>query len=243
MAEQLVRLKYLESDNFAPGGGIGIVDNTVVSAKVKNVAFAKDVALHYLDASSGNWREAALTWQRNIGNYDLFSHSDGTFTTTRFVVRYTVEGNTFWDNNEGRDYFVDEGQPNTVGGNVALNKAVARRGTQAGGGLVFTTSWIEGEIFVKNLSFNKKVGVRVTTNGWLTSHDTLATFSAKHGVAEGLSQVEIWKFKTPELNLDNASPNFELAIFYLDLDNGKAFWDNNFGQNYVLSKQDQTTDE
>jgi len=35
---------------------------------------------------------------------------------------------------------------------VILNKATARRGSQAGG-FVFTTSWVEGEIFVKNVSF------------------------------------------------------------------------------------------
>ena len=47
MVENPVRLKYVESDNFSPGGGVTGVNNTKVTAKVKNIAFAKDVAIHY----------------------------------------------------------------------------------------------------------------------------------------------------------------------------------------------------
>jgi hypothetical protein len=123
-----------------------------------------------------------------------------------------------------------------VGGNVTLNKAIARRGSQAGGGFVFTTSWVEGEIFVKNLSFKKRVGIRLSTNGWTSFQDTNASFNGSVAVAEGLSQVEIWNFKTPELNLDESRPDFKFAVFYNNLDTGEWFWDNNFGQDYTLSK-------
>ena len=50
---------------------------------------------------------------------------------------------------------------NVTGGNVMLNTATARRGSQAGGGFTFTTSWFEGEIYVNNLSFAKEVGVAI----------------------------------------------------------------------------------
>ena len=62
-------------------------------------------------------------------------------------------------------------------------------------------------------------------------------------LAVGLSQVEIWKFKTPELNLDQSTPNFCFAIFYNNLDTGEWFWDNNFGPDYTLSKTDLATIE
>ena len=144
MAEQSVRLKYIESDNFSPGGGITGVNNTKITAKVKNIAFAKDVAIHYTQ-SDGAWVERPLAWHKNYFDYDLFALTDNSFITTEFVIRYTVNGETFWDNNGGGNYHVDSGRPNTIGGNVILNKATARRGSQAGGGFVFTTSWIEGE--------------------------------------------------------------------------------------------------
>ena len=121
---------------------------------------------------------------------------------------------------------------------MILNTASARRGSQAGGGFVFTTSWVEGEIFVKNLSFQKQVGIRLSANGGASFHDTNASFSGNVSVAVGLSQVEIWKFKTPELNLDQTSAEFRFAIFYNNLETDQWFWDNNFGQDYTLSKID-----
>ncbi len=213
-----------------------------MTAKVKNIAFAKDVAIHYAQ-SDGTWVERALIWQKNFGAYDAFSRSDNTFVTTQFVIRYSVDGQTIWDNNDGANYHIHEVRPNTVGGNVILNKATARRGSQAGGGFVFTTSWVEGDIFVNNLSFNKRVGIRLSANGWASFQDTNASFNGTVPVAEGLSQVEVWKFKTPELNLDDSGPDFRLAVFYNDLDTGEWFWDNNFGQDYTLSKTDLATDE
>lgn len=242
MAQQTVRLKYAESDNFSPGGGLTGVNNTKITVKVQNIAFAKDVLIHYSQPNR-TWAEKSLTWQKNFATYDLFTRNDNTFVTTEFVIRYSADGQTFWDNNNGANYKVDGSRPNTVGGNVILNKATACRGTQAGGGFVFTTSWVEGEILVKNLSFNKRVGIRLTTNGWSTFQDTDAAFNGNEPVAVGLSQVEIWKFKTPELNLDQSTPDFMFAIFYNNLNTGQWFWDNNFGLDYTLSKADLTTNE
>jgi hypothetical protein len=121
---------------------------------------------------------------------------------------------------------------------VILNKATARRGSQAGSGFVFTTSWVEGKIFVKNLSFQKEVGIQLSSNGAAKLPGYPSSFSGNVPVAVGLSQVEIWKLKTPELNLDQSTPNFRFAVFYNDLDTGQWFWDNNFGQDYTLSRID-----
>ncbi|PSB30259.1 carbohydrate-binding protein [Stenomitos frigidus] len=234
---EAVRLKYGESETFAPGGGISNVELTKMSVKVANIAFNKEVALHY-QQPNGAWTERSLTFQANFGNYDLFTASFNDLVTTQFVIRYSVDGQTFWDNNNFANYHVDSGRPNVVGKNVVLNTAVARRGGQAGGGFVFTTSWVEGEIYVNNLAFSKVVGIRLTTNGWRSFQDTNASFSGTLPVATGLSEVEVWKFKTPELNLDESTLNFQFAVFYNTPTTGESFWDNNFGQDYSLSKVD-----
>ena len=78
MAENPIRLKYIESDNFSPGGGITGVNNTKITAKVKNIAFAKDVAIHYAQ-SDGAWAERPLVWQKNFSDYDLFALTDSSF--------------------------------------------------------------------------------------------------------------------------------------------------------------------
>jgi hypothetical protein len=242
MDGQPIRLKYGESETFSPGGGITGVEITKISAKAKNIAFTKEVALLYQQAN-GTWTEKLLAWNQNFGDYDLFSLGDNTFETTTFVLRYSAAGQIFWDNNNGANYQVNSGFPNTVGGNVILNIATARRGSEAGGGFVFTTSWVEGEIYVKNLSFNKQVAIRLSANNWATFRDTSASFSGVVAVATGLSQVEVWKFKTPEFNLDESTPFFHFALFYHNLDTGELFWDNNFGQDYTLSKADLALDE
>lgn len=241
MGQTEIRLKYVESNTFSPGGGVTGVLNTNLSAKVDNLGFAKDVTLHYLE-SGGAWGDRPLGWQHNYGNYDLFARNDNSIVITEFALSYSVDGQTFWDNNDGANYHVDEIRPNAVGGNVVLNLATARRGSEAGGGFVFTTSWVEGEIYLNNLSFNKRVGIRLSADGWGSFHDTDASFGGIVAVAEGISQVEVWRFKTPELNLDESTPDFRFAIYYNNRDTGQWFWDNNFGNDYMLSKQDLSND-
>lgn len=238
---QLVRLKYGESETYTPGGGIGGVQITKASAKVANIAFQKDVALHYRQ-SDGTWSERGLGWLDNFGDYDLFGGNFSDIVTSEFVVRYFVDGQTYWDNNGLANYHVGNVKPNVVGAlAVILNRATARRGSEAGGGFVFDTSWTEGEIYVQNQSFNKRVGIRLTANDWMSFHDSDASFSGTVSVATGISDVEIWKFKTPELNLDESTVRFRFAVYYNNLDTGQWFWDNNFGHDYSLSKVDLST--
>jgi len=123
---------------------------------------------------------------------------------------------------------------------VLLYGAKARRDMEAGGGFTFITSWLEGEILVNNLAYAKDGGVRLSADGGVTWQDTYGSFAGDHtgdGIFVGTG-AEVWKFKTPELNLDNSSPNFRFAVFYRNLATSEVFWDNNFGQDYKVSKVD-----
>jgi hypothetical protein len=230
-----VRLKLARREFFSGGGFSGSF--APISVKVKNIAFAKDVAVHY--TPDGNvWKDFPLAFSSHFGDYDIFS---GTVNeqVTQFVIRYFASGATFFDNNAGQDYRFASTLA-AVGGNVILNHAKARRGTQAGGGFTFTTSWLEGEILVNNLSFAKDVGVRLSVDGGMSWHDTHGSFAGQNtsdSIFVGAG-AEVWKFKTPELNLDSSSPEFRFAVFYRNLATGEVFWDNNFGQDYKVSKAD-----
>jgi hypothetical protein len=233
----VVRLKLARREFFSGGGFSGTF--TPVSARVRNLAFTKDVAVHYTP-DGVTWKDAPLGFTAASGTYDLFN-GEVNEQVTQFVIRCTMDGVTSYDNNAGADYRFGSTLA-TVGGNVALHKATARRGTQGGGGFTFTTSWIEGQILVNNLSFAKEVGVRYSTDGGATWRDTQGSFAggAADGVFVGLG-AEVWRFKTQELNLDGASPEFHFAVFYRDFATGSVFWDNNFGQDYRLNKADGTT--
>ena len=119
---------------------------------------------------------------------------------------------------------------------MTLQKATARRGSQSWGGFTITTSWFEGEVLVTNLWYNKRVGIRWTSDDWTTFEDTTATYVGFVPMYAFSSGVEIWKFRTPEYNLVANPPEFRFAIFYDDLDSGTSFWDNNFDRDYTLSK-------
>jgi Carbohydrate/starch-binding module (family 21) len=130
-----------------------------------------------------------------------------------------------------------------VGAHVVLNKAVSKQGIQAGGGFVFTTSWLEGEILVNNLSFVKNVGVRLSADGGISWNDTLGFFAGSHD-ADNIfigPGADVWRFKTPELNLVSNPGEFRFAVFYRNGATGEWFWDNNFGQDYKISKADGAT--
>ncbi len=230
---EAVRLKLARRGFWSGGGFSGTY--AVVTAKIKNVAFAKSVAVLYTP-DDHTWKEFPLAFAAHYGDYDTF---DGSVNEQvhRLAVRYSAGGETFFDNNGGWDYAVGSALA-AVGGNVVLSTATARRGTQAGGGFTFTTSWVEGEILVTNLSYAKDVGVRLSVDGgttWADAHGTFAGQNTGDGVFVGPG-AEVWRFKTPELNLVDPPADFRFAVFYRNVATGQVYWDNNFGQDYKLSK-------
>lgn len=86
-----VRLKLGRREFFSGGGFSGSF--APVSVKVKNIAFAKDVAVHY--TPGGNvWKDFALGFSSHFGDYDIFS---GTVSeqVEQFVVRYSAAAGRF----------------------------------------------------------------------------------------------------------------------------------------------------
>jgi len=210
---------------------------THLAVHVKNIAFAKLVQVHYL-GWDGSWHDSSLNFVGAFGNFDVFGGGN-VINTNEFVIRYVVGGIEYWDNNNGQNY-----RSPCVGGNVMLKRAAARIGMQAGGGFTFTTSWMEGEIYVSHLSYNKRVAIRYSTDNGATFNDALANYAGKQRTTVNgeVVEVEVWRFKTPEYNYDHASDTFRFALYYELLDAGSnfgvTFWDNNFDQDYFLSKAD-----
>jgi hypothetical protein len=236
----LIRLKYAETNDINIDGMYGQLD-TRIQVKVKNVTPAKSVWAHF-PAGGGVWQDLALPWIANYGNYDLFGVDPG-YIITELVVACTQAGITDWDNNGFANYLLGDNSA-VAGDDVVLNQAQAQQGTEVGGGFEFQTSWIVGSILVNNLSYAKRVGIRYTTNQGATWNDTLATYGGPlntDSTTAGPGSAEQWNFTTPELNYDNSSATFEFAVYYQRLDTGEWFWDNNFSQNYQLSKATGST--
>jgi hypothetical protein len=198
------------------------------SVKVRNLAYIKDVVVHYT-ADHITWKNQPFAWLApTFETYDLFSGSINDHVR-QFVIRYSVNGQTFYDNNSGHNYSFEE-DSDTVGGNVTLYKATARQDAKTG------ASWLEGDILVNNVDPPKEVGIVMTADGgatWTTTQAQLASFTSD---GKSVAPSEVWSFKTPESGQNVASNRFVFAVFYRDLETSIEYWDNNFGQNYQISK-------
>lgn len=240
-AQEPVRLKVTYGQVYAVSGMTFAW--TTLYVNVKNIAFQKSVVMHYKDQVDGSWKDFPLTHSGYYGNYDVFSGANAP-ATQEFVIKYATPGEEHWDNNGGANYHVAT-FAGVVGGNVMLKKATSHIGHESGGGFTFTTSWFDGEIYVQHLSFNKRVGVRYTADGGTTWNDADGSYAGKvQAVANIVDSVEVWKFKTPTLNIVNPD-TFRFAVYYelkdIGPNFGQTYWDNNFSQDYFLGKVDNTT--
>ncbi|XP_076325555.1 uncharacterized protein LOC143233311 [Tachypleus tridentatus] len=87
---------------------------------------------------------------------------------------------------------------------------------------------------VLNISFEKLVVARYTTNEWLSYDDVLANYV--HGSYDGLSDKFSWNFFVPFM-----SEGQRLIFAIRFLANGQEFWDNNDGKNYILRCHSQSS--
>lgn len=222
-----------------------------VYARVKNLAYEKKVTVHYHGLANDDWHDEPLEFTGHYGNYDVFSKSF--FGSTREIaIKYNVFGIEYWDNNNGNNYYLNttfNSECVLGGGKITLNEAKTTTYNPTSGS-THRLSFFEGEIYVNNLSYHKIVGVHWSPDGGQTWRDTNASYSGKL-VAYGIpptpgstscqNNIEIWKFKTPEI--DASETPFQFAVFYKKRNNNNndttaTYWDNNFEQNYFLPQTD-----
>lgn len=104
--------------------------------------------------------------------------------------------------------------------------------------------WID--VLVKDLAFDKKVGVRWTDDNWNTHQDSLLTFEQayQNGYERwGLDFAPLgrltsyyigswYNYVTQQYRSGGTHTRIEFAVFYEV--NGQTYWDNNHSENYTL---------
>jgi len=213
-----VRLEYATSQDFSSGAAS--FTGSFVRVKVDNLAFEKIVKLHYRAATG--WQEVELPWTAGYGSHDIFSARVPYMN--EFAISYTANNITYWDNNDFQNYSV----PNfhsAVGGHVMLRRAT----------LAAYASYqrsMSGVIYVENMSYNKRVGVRALPFGGSTWLDLGAHYIglANEDSEVSLGPVEQWEYGSPIVN----TSGFTFAAYYQNLDTGEWSWDNNFGRDYAI---------
>ncbi|VDP66554.1 unnamed protein product [Echinostoma caproni] len=103
---------------------------------------------------------------------------------------------------------------------------------------------LSGTIKVKNVHFDKKVWIRMTTNNWVTFTDCPAIYNAdlSSGSARAPARFDTFTFQINASNYPRECDNverIEFAIRYCvgpESSHGQ-FWDNNDGRNYVIERR------
>ncbi|WP_304944439.1 carbohydrate-binding protein [Vallitalea guaymasensis] len=199
---------------------------------VKNLNVNKNVIIHYT-YDGYNWYDQSASYYKTLSDgsevwsfttsYESYTPAHQYTYNCRFAIKYEVIGDTYWDNNNGNDYFL-QCSSTSFNSPYALSKSVVmldRTGR--------SYNSIYGSIFLKNLAYDKVVKVRYTTDNWQSYHDVDASYNCNLG-----NNVEVWLFNT--INDGSTIPwscGGEYAVSYTV--NGITYWDNNFGDNYSFS--------
>lgn len=198
--------------------GISGVDR-VYQIIVADLDYTKAVNIRF-EMADGTWKDYPASFVADLAGGDELwevrtSGTNGWGNTAfiefgdEFAVNYTVKGQTYWDNNAGKNY-TDKGYYLRSGTQILRNSA----------------NGYNNNLLVRNLGFQKKVTVVYTLDGWATTKTSPAYFSS---LVEGLD-LEIWNWYINEFYTTGGS-GVEYCFSYEV--NGQTFWDNNFGRNYI----------
>ncbi len=193
---------------------------------VKNLAYDKKVTVHFM-YNDTDWSDVSAHYYKTLPNgYEIWKY-DTPYTTRvkyqycgdnycKFAIKYEVNGNTYWDNNNGNNYYLSQSKHQ-----VELSKCNI-------GESKFYSSSKNLWFYLKNLGYNKTVRVRVTNDGWATYQDYDCTYHSNFS-----NGTELWYIDLEENGIDTTSNAASQYVIYYSV-NGETYWDNNFGENYYF---------
>lgn len=218
VSDRPVKLIYAKPTQSLPAvGAIGYVE-------VENIAYDKKVTIHY-SFDGVEWADCEAEYYKPTwGNYEAWKFETPTklpsyrgSITVQFAIKYEVNGQTYWDNNNGKNYSIHAGYSDSgrfdfgVGG-IANRIAYKSDDTVRG--------WLQ----LKDLGEQKDVKVVYSTDNWTTTNEVDAkyytTFSQNNYVQE-------WSYTIP-----TSTNNLQYKLSYTV--NGTTYIDDNFGEYYTV---------
>jgi hypothetical protein len=193
--------------------------------RVQNIAFEKQVFVHH-QQTDGTWTDIQASYVRNLDSgYELwratFDHV-GSGLGDQFAVGYTVNGNTYWDNNGGNNFVLHDNDGALLGTGINVKAFLAN----------VSSNTLNVQVDVRNIAFQKSVQVVYTTDNWATTTTVDLAFvsSYTYGYATVASPNAIgFEHWTGSATVPSSSS----LLFYVKYTvNGQTYYDNNFGANY-----------
>lgn len=203
----------------------------VTSAQSVQVVFEDKIVdakyIRALDENFSLW-SAERSFSNNINNQLVEEQP----RDLRFYVQSSSQDGIDRDDNSGKNYFLtkDAGAMLSANTNVLLGDANLY---DLGHAIEFM-----GVVNVKNLAYGKSVKIIYSTDNWQTTKEADARFEKNYSY--GYSNVESpneqgienWTFR---VSIPERINTVEFAVVYQV--EGAEFWDNNFGQNYRITKK------
>ena len=182
-----------------------------VYVKTDSVSSNQDVTVHYhyLD---GEWRDSEATYFTTLSDGSKIWKATISSYRMEYAIKYTANGNEYWDNNNGQNYTNE---------NIGVAPITVNRGRPFYGGFNDLVS-----VSLQNYAYEKEVAVRFTTDSWNTYTDVPMNYESTND-----NGTEVW---TTYINTyTNDLSGFEFCVYYTV--NGQTYWANNFNQNYDAS--------
>lgn len=201
----------------------GLAVGAIGYVEVENIAYEKNVTIHY-SFDGVKWEDCKAEYYKPTwGNYEAWKFETPTKVpsyrgsiTVEFAIKYEVNGQTYWDNNNGQNYSIHAGYSDSGRFDFGVGGIANRTSYRSND---FVSGWLQ----LKDLGDPKEVKVIYTTDNWETTNEVDAkyytTFSQKNYVQE-------WSYKIPT----NAC-NLQYKLSYTV--NGITYIDDNFGNYYT----------
>lgn len=219
-----VNLIYAKPVEVQPGAGAeGYI-------RVKNIGQDKKVTIRY-SYNNAEWFDCAASYYKPDGNnYEIWKFvTPGKdfgyrgIVAVQFSIKYEVNGQTYWDNNNGQKYCVAVGYVIGLTYDFGIG-AIANVSAYTDSGI--NNRYVAGRLQLKNLGQPKNVKVIYTTDNWATTREVNAEFEY---TAYANSSVEEWYY-----SYETNSKNIQYKLSYTV--NGVTYIDDNFGDYYTVTE-------
>lgn len=223
--------------------------------KVANLSPTKSVAIHY-QALDGTWKDVEANYVGVTGDekelwrasfhlctaVNSFQCPEVTATDLKFAIRLRANGQEYWDNNSGANYYIGKDDGYLL--SSAYHLMVHRKGEFHCSTADATCQLSGGQILLQNFAPLKTVTVVYTTDEWQTSaeqqaefYDTTYTHPLGRFTNPGVQGGELWWFTLE--GIPRGATNLKYFVKY-NFGAGDSI-DNNFAQNYRLAIPDFPT--
>lgn len=188
------------------------ITTRIVYVKTDGTSSDQSVTVHYNYLDGEEWRDSDAVYFTTLSDGSKIWKATFSSYNTEYAIKYTANGNEYWDNNNGQNYTNE---------NIGTAPITVNRGRAFYGNFSNTVS-----VSLQNYAYEKEVAVRYTTDSWNTYSDVPMSYESTN--ANG---TEVW---TADIDtLPNDLSGFEFCVYYTV--NGQTYWANNFNQNYDAS--------